>query len=312
MSIEQHIITDRDMWLKLREQDVTASAAGALFGVHSYLTPLRLYLLKTGQVVDEDNKSMRRGRMLEPIALQIIQEERPDWGLMPNTGKIYYRDPEARIGATPDSQWHCPERGHGIVQIKSVLPYAFKESWLDDRGQIEPPLWIGIQAYIEAVLTGAKWAAVAPMRIGVGIDIDIIEIPLDVQIMDVLKERCAEFWQRVADRNPPPADYGSDGELIKRLYRDEADPVDLTSHNRIAELCEEYERWQTRARQADGALEFVKNEVRDILRGAPVAQHPAWNITNRTVKTKEYTVAASSYRNLRITRKKSTGKTDEE
>jgi hypothetical protein len=255
MPVESTLVSDRETWLKLREQDVTASAAGALFGAHDYLTPLELYMLKTGEIADvtEETPAMKRGRLLEPVALQLIQEERPDWGLMPNTGKIYYRDTDARIGCTPDSQWHCPERGPGIVQIKTVEPFIFKRKWMDEAGQVEPPLWIGIQAFIEAALTGAKWAAVAPMRVGFGVDIDIIEIPLDVDIMSALRERVADFWQRVADKNPPPADYGADGELLKRIYKAEGDPIDLTGHNRIGELCAEYKRWSQRASQAAGA-----------------------------------------------------------
>ncbi len=46
---------DRQRWLKLRGEDVTASVVGALFRVHPYTGPLALYSLKTG-LTQEDKE----------------------------------------------------------------------------------------------------------------------------------------------------------------------------------------------------------------------------------------------------------------
>lgn len=304
--IEVTDVSSRENWLSLRKADVTASAVAALFGVHEYQTALGLYMLKSGQVSEdpEETPAMLRGRLLEPVAVQLIQEKNQELRLRPRQGQQYYRHKAWRLGATPDSIWECPDRGLGVVQIKSVEPFIFKNKWLVD-GAIDPPVWIGIQAYVESILVGAKWAAVAPMRVGHGIDIDLIEIPLDVDLTGVLQEKVAEFWKRVETNDPYPADYAADGELLKRMYaREIGDPIDLSKHNRIAELCEEKARWAKRRTQCDGALEIVNAEIIEILGDAPAAIHPDWNISRKTQKTKAYQVEASETRVLRVTRKK--------
>lgn len=301
-------IADREQWMALRSKDVTASAIGAVFGVHEYVSPLQLHLLKSGQVIEDSEESppMKRGRLLEPVALQLLQEKHPEMKLLPGANEFYYRDAKHRIGATPDSIWEHPTLGKGVIQIKTVEPFIFKMKWLDDDGLIDPPVWISMQGFMEANLVeGVKWAAVAPMRVGHGVDIDLIPIPLDIDLMPEIHRRVAEFWKNVEDGNPPPADYAVDGDLLKRLYAKEGgSPIDLSQHNRIAELCEQLEAWNKRKTRSEGAAEVLKAEIVEILGDAPAAIHPDWNITRKTVKAKPYTVEAREYRNLRITRKK--------
>jgi YqaJ-like viral recombinase domain len=101
--IERIPIIDQRQWLGLRQRDVTASTVGALLGVHPYASALGLYLLKTGQIEAdaEDTPAMRRGGLLEPVAHRILREDHAEWidTLAPGA---YFRDPDARLGATPD------------------------------------------------------------------------------------------------------------------------------------------------------------------------------------------------------------------
>ena len=70
---------------------------------------------------------------------------------------------------TPDLFVECPERGRGIVQIKSVEGSIFRKKWRDpETNEIAPPLWIAVQGIVEAHLDGAQWAAVAPLVVGFG------------------------------------------------------------------------------------------------------------------------------------------------
>ena len=101
MPIETRTIKSREEWLKWRKEDVTASAAAALLGLHPYTTLLQLYMDKTGIVpLEGDSPAMRRGRLLEPLALELIREARPDWEVW--KAEDYVRDPQHRLGATPD------------------------------------------------------------------------------------------------------------------------------------------------------------------------------------------------------------------
>ena len=63
---------DKETWLALRKQDVTASDAGALLGIHEFKTLLDLYGNKTGTLKEQpENDAMRRGKKLEGVAVWI-------------------------------------------------------------------------------------------------------------------------------------------------------------------------------------------------------------------------------------------------
>ena len=129
--IEQRQITDRDEWLRWREEDVTASVAGALLGLHPYCTALQLYMAKTGLVSldNGDSGPMRRGRLIEPVAMQIVKEEHPEWRV--EAPAVYLRDPEHKLGCTPDL-YASTSLSRGVIEIKSVEPSAFRRTWLDE------------------------------------------------------------------------------------------------------------------------------------------------------------------------------------
>lgn len=261
--IETHAVTDRAAWLRLRGADVTASAAGALLGIHEYVTAFSLWHDKrgTGPAAERDEPSidedeitlspLARGTMLEPVALDLLGKLRPAWRVEP--ARHYFRDAAARIGATPDAYAIDPERaGFGIVQIKTVGEWAARK-WRDaDTGDASPPLWIAVQAIVEATLTGASWAAVAALRTGGALSLRIIDIPLHARTMARLREEVAAFWRRVESGEEYPPDYGRDAALIARLYSDDdGSEIDLSGDNRVAEIVAL--RAALKSREADGA-----------------------------------------------------------
>jgi predicted phage-related endonuclease len=177
MTIERRIIADREQWLAWRREDVTASAIGALFGVHPYLTKMRLYAEKRGVEfgANEDNKLLRRGRWLEPAVGAAVAELRPDWRIVP--AGVYLRDPELRLGATPDFFIYDDPRGLGVLQAKTASPSAFKRDWADGA---EVPMWIMLQLSVEMMLADAAFGAVAVLLVDAyGMDCKIIEFPRD-------------------------------------------------------------------------------------------------------------------------------------
>lgn len=274
------VITPKDdrAWHKARGQDVTASVVGALFGVHDFVTPYELWAIKTGRDRRQDGETgaMRRGRVLEPVAVQLIREDHPDWQVEYSTeAQVYYRDPERRLGATPDVIVHCPRRGKGVVQIKSVEAGVYRRKWLDDEGEPDAPLWIALQALLEAYLTGAEWAAVCPLVVGFDVEAPVIEVPTNRlgAIIDAMTEKAAEFWQMVEEDREPPIDYGRDAALINRLYAigDPCEEVDLTAVPHLIEAI------QNRAtiRRSMAALEAeatgIETYIKSLMGSAEVA-----------------------------------------
>lgn len=301
--VETHAITSRDQWMALRRQDVTASTAGALLGVHPYATAYGLWADKSGLLPSDgaENAAMRRGRLLEPVAVQLIREALPDATVrLPG---VYLRDAAARVGATPDLYVEHPERGLGVVQIKTAAASVYRRDWRDpDTGEVTPPLWVAVQAIVEARLAGAHWAAAAVLVSDYGLDFALVDVPIHAGIWDRLVGEVAEFWRRVERGEAPDPDYARDGALIARLLgQDDGSEVVLTS-NRLPELLEERERLVATAKDAEAKRVEIDAEIRMALGTATVGRLPGWKITARTVNRKPYTVAASTSRPLRVFR----------
>src|SRR6188768_3167240 len=126
--IESHPYASTEQWLEMRRafNDVTASVAPALLGVHPYVTALQLFLDKSGMLPldDTDTPMMRRGRLVEKLGVDLIKEARPEWAVV--KAGVYVRDPERRLGCTPDFEVITPSGLRGNVQFKSVERGVFE------------------------------------------------------------------------------------------------------------------------------------------------------------------------------------------
>ncbi len=309
--IESHAIIDRAQWLALRKQDVTASSAAALLGVHQYTTAFELYREKRGEALDViETPPMRRGTLLEPVARQVLRDENPEIKFIePN---IYLRDPAARLGATPDLYAECPRRGFGIVQIKSVAEPVFRSKWkgqIDgDPEAIEPPLWIVVQAIIEAHLAKAQWAAVAPLVVGFGLDCPLIEIPLDnnaPRVLANIKKATVDFWKCVETGVPPEFDYAKDGERIAALYGvTTGETIDLSRDNRIFEVHDALIAARADKKDATAREDAAKNEILAKMGSAEVAYlGEGRQLSAKQQSRAEHFVKASTFRVIRASKK---------
>lgn len=295
-------ISDRASWLALRKQDITASGAAALLGAHPFTTAFALWAEKTGAIAQDDEmtEAMERGIELEPIAVKRLKKLHPSWAVeQPNA---YYRDPVARLGATPDCFANDPERaGFGVVQIKSVEPGVFRKKWRAESGEIEPPTWIVIQAIIEAHLTGATWAAVGALVIGYGIELHFVEVPLHAGIIDRIKSETAAFWRLVESGKRPDPDYCRDGGLIARLFDDPADvEIDLTDDNRLPDLVAEDRAIGDEISAKSKRRKEIRAEILHKVGNASAARIATGRISAKLVNRKGYSVEPTSYRDIRF------------
>lgn len=296
----------REQWLLARKGFLGASEAPALLGVHPYLSAFALWAHKTGRLESDPTESsaMRRGRLLEAVAVQMIGEDRPTWRLEPNPipgGKVY-RDRECRLSCTPDLIAFDPEReGFGVVQVKSVEASKFRREWRQD-GELTPPLYAVVQAIIEADLTRATWAAVAPIVVGFGIDVHIIDVPIHGGIIERIRAEAAKFWSMVDRDETPAPDYGRDGEVLAELYaQDNGETIDLTGDNELPALLDERASLAADKTEAEKRGKAIKAEILAKMGNATFARIADGRlISAKTTHRNAYTVAAASYRDVRV------------
>lgn len=305
MTIERLTPKDRRAWLAARGKDVTASTVGALFDAHDFQTRYGLWCLKRGLTREDPSETpaMRRGRLLEPVAVQMIREDRPDWDVHHNSANEYWRDPDARVGATPDTIVTCPRLGLGTVQIKTVEQSVYRRKWLDEDGNPEAPLWIALQATLEAHLIGARWAAVAPMVIGHGIECPLIAVDLLPGVVDAIYREVGAFWASIESDEPPPIDYERDAGLIEAMHSvgDPGEEIDLSSDNRIPELLAEVAAAKADRKAADVRKAAAEAEIKAKLGDAVVAHvGRGRRITWRLRKRADFSAPATSFRVLTL------------
>jgi len=305
MQVERIPFTTKEAWLASRSKDVTASVAGAVLGVHEYTTAFELWALKSGLLAEDpaETPAMRRGRLLEDDALEILAEERPDWRVEP-ANDVYLRAPALRIGCTPDAYAVDPARaGRGVVQVKTTSDMVFRKKWKDEDGTVNLPVWIAVQAIVEAKLTGATWACVALLVVGHGLELHVIDIPLHAGIWSRLVDEVAEFWGRVERNEPPAADYARDGDTIADLWPPDemAQALDWSADNRAPALLDEMDEAKARVKADEARLSEIKAELTEKLAGATCARLADGREITRTITRRgEYLAKATTFAVLRV------------
>jgi predicted phage-related endonuclease len=300
MTIERIEITSREQWLALRKPDVTASVVASLFGCHPYVSALKLYLAHSGVEFDEaDNRVFRRGRLMEPTVALAVSEERPDWRI--EKCDSYYRDPDLRLGATPDFLIHGDPRGLGVLQTKTAAPYIYQRDW---EGGATVPFWVQLQVLTEAMLTDAAFGVVAVLEINAfDLALSIIEVPRHPAAEQRIRDAVAKFWDDVAAGREPAPDYGKDAELLKMIApREVADKsIDLSGDNELPALLDQRAEIMTAMKGYEARKDEIETMLKFKMRDAEsVVGLPDWNITWKTTHRAEYIMKAKDIRTLRI------------
>lgn len=296
--IERIDIKNRGQWLALRQKDITASEIAVLFGLHPYRTLLQTYMSKTprGDGDEGDNPSMRRGRILEPGAAVAVEEINPDWRL--EKAKYYIRDPDARIGATPDYTIHGDPRGPGILECKSAAPEIFETQWASGA-----PQYCVLQCLTQMMLLDAAFGVVACLVDNRAKDIFTYDVPRHPKAEALIRQKAAQFWNTITAGEIPNPDYRRDAEAIQQMFpRDNGSSIDLSTDNRLPMLLEERETLRAALSSSKEQLDAIDAELKHKLGEFTEGFLPGWRLTNKLQHRKEYSVAANDFRVLRVTR----------
>jgi hypothetical protein len=242
MTIEIVTPSSRAHWLELRKSTVGASEVAALLGVHPWLTPYKLFMTKTGQYEESRQETkilensvhlppLERGNFMEERALELTRMLRPQWHVKansildensgPDAGSMWI-DRDTGLSSTPDASIDKSDfSGTGALQIKTVAPMEFGKHWKNENGDVQFPLYVAVQAIVDATLSGCEWACAGAMVSDFGVDFYLVDIPLIVGLMDRVHYEVNDFWRRVRENDPYTPDYGRDGDVIRSVYSDD-------------------------------------------------------------------------------------------
>lgn len=310
--------SSREEWLAGRAATVGASELPALFGVHAHLTPFELFAVKSGLYRREFAEAevressihlppTERGNALEPVAFELLRRLRPTWTVLPNQipGGQVFVDTAARMSSTPDAFIVDPAReGRGSFQCKSMASSIFDRDW-KPNGVPEAPVAVAVQAIADATLSGCEWACCGAIVAGYGIDFYLFDIPVHGALMVKARELVADFWERIEDERPYPADFARDGAAIAAIYgEDDGTEINLSGSNRIAEVIarrEELKAIETAGSVAEKERRVLDAEIIAAMGNSSRARLADGRaIEAPTIRRKGHEVKASSFRTIRI------------
>lgn len=268
------IITPRDEqhWLQERTNDLTSSEMAALFGMSPYCTKYELWHRKfDGDRGDfTENDRMRWGNRLEAVIAEGIAEDR-GWTIKPL--KVYVRDTTYRMGASFDFEILGDPRGPGVLEIKNVDYFQFKDNWAATRDKaglriIEAPAHIEVQ--LQAQLTvleelDYRWGVIAAF-VGGNTPV-LIERTHDAEVAMALRSEATAFWRSIEDGHAPEPMFPDDAQAVIRQHW-MAEPgtlADLTHDARAAELAAAYLDAQRRETLASDEKESCKAELLQLI-----------------------------------------------
>lgn len=307
-------INNRQEWLNNRLQDVTSTEVSALFGLSPYKTEFELFHeKKDAQVVEiPDNERMRWGRRLEtPIALGVAEDQ--GWDV--TKFDVYMRKPDLRIGSSFDFKINSSSDGPGLMEIKNVAELQFKKNWIDlGNGNYEAPEHIELQVQHQMEVSDIQWCAIVAL-VG-GNAPKVIYRNRDPEIGQQIRARVAAFWQRVANNEPPSADYSADADFIVKLYAqsNEGEVYDATNDDFLATLVRDYQSLGKEIDALEAARKSAKAQILERVGAAERVIAPWGSIALGNTKDSAGTLitpemvgtymgARKGYRQFRVTQK---------
>lgn len=309
MTVERIPIENREQWLDMRRECVTASDVASVCGV-GRRTPLAIFADKKRLIpAVEDNAPMRRGRWMESAVFEALKESFPKWKI--ERGKIFMIDRAARLGATPDGvALPNDNRGLGIVQAKVVSRPIFRRDWVgdeyatnDEHAPATVPLDYQLQTLTETMLAGFTWGCVAALVLDTYTAfLRVLDVPRHLPAEDMIRAKTLAFWADVEANRFPDVVPRKDGDTLAAIYPDDDGPdVDLTGDNRALELVTIREEMKRVAKVAAEDADAAETELKAKLGAARYGRladgrRISWALTHRD----GHYVDDSDYRQFRI------------
>lgn len=317
--VEEIERVNRARWMALRQEDLCASEAGALFedpatgrASHKYTTRRRIAVCKAFGEPAEQNADMRRGKIMEPAVAEAIAV---DCGWEPWRCSTYLRaradDPLVRMGASRDYVMSAPlaellthpktratAEAAGwadlddrdlvavrpgelrlVVECKSLDQQVFEREWADG-----PPAYTVVQAAYQALLDGADGALVACLIENRSKDLHLYAIPRNADFEARLIDEVREFWRAYEAGEEAPV-VALDNAYMTDYYPASRDEEVVNLSNEAATwqaLVVEREVLKLQQETAQERIDEIEARLKDKMREASKAILPGWSITWRS------------------------------
>ncbi len=297
-------------WLKLREGDITATAAAALFGASPYMTPFDLFHRLAGNMkveIQESERMLWGKRLQDSIAAGICEDN--GWRIVEGHPFLYARSKALEgMAASPDyiiEDIARPELGYGSLEIKNVDYFIAKDDWSDE----ESPPHIELQLQHQLAVCGFSWGAVGGL-IG-GNSSKVFRRDADAEVIAAIFEAAREMFDRIKRNDAPSPHYGKDYETLRTLYKhatigkiinlDFPDDAE-TDVEKLTALIDQKYNADIAAKLAKEDAQRASAELLDFIKDAETVLGNGWQVKAGTTHKDGYTAVfkPTTYRTIRV------------
>jgi len=250
--------------LAFRSSVVGASEVAALFDASPWLTHFELWHRKAGNIATPEFNAITDGtpeneRVYWGVRLEaaIIEAAKERYGYT-DREQVYRLDNGKGLGGHPDRRVICPQRGPGLLEVKTV-DWLERKKWGD-----EPPLNYLLQNQTYQGLDQVAWGDVLVL-VG-GNKLERFQYDFRPKLFAEIEARVEQFWRDVEAGKAPPADYSRDGSVIAELYADAGDTmIDLRGDNLACTAAAEFLVADAEVKAAERRRDAAKAELMEKL-----------------------------------------------
>ncbi|CAJ9799020.1 YqaJ viral recombinase family nuclease [Burkholderia pseudomallei] len=221
----------RDDWLAVRRTGIGGSDAAAAVGLNPYMSPLELWLEKTGRAEglprsdpDDTTSPTYWGTLLEPLVAAVYTKQT---GNRVRRVNAVLRHPSIPFMLANIDREVVGARDVSILECKTAGKFGAR-LW-----HAGVPEYVQIQVQHQLAVTGKTAAHVAVLLCGQALEVHRIE--RDDALIGRLVELEARFWRFVESDTPPPPDGSESADrALRHLYPGNGGTVDFTDDRSLS------------------------------------------------------------------------------
>jgi putative phage-type endonuclease len=221
----------REDWLEVRKTGIGGSDAPAAVGLSPYMSPLELWLIKTGRDANlprpdphDTSEPVYWGTLLEPIVAASYTKQtgnkvrRVNAVLQHTTIPFMLANVDREVVGCREVQ---------LLECKTAGEFGAR-LWRDGV-----PEYVQLQVQHQLAVTGKQSADVAVLLCGQKLEVH--RVVRDDALIARLIELEAAFWRYVETDQPPPADGSESADrALRHLYPGAGGTVDFTNDRRLS------------------------------------------------------------------------------
>ena len=242
--------SDNEEWKDIRSNGIGGSDAGTIIGVNPYRSIIDIYIDKTKGNTFEGNKYTHWGHNLENIVFKEFHRIHDDFYCY----EVPFTMKNNCLVANVDGMCYDLEKGWGIVEIKTANAFAGKE-W---NGETVPDTYYAqVQHYLG--VTGLNYAYIACL-IG-GNTYKEFYIERAEEDIELIKNKCTEFWEENILKEIPPMPDGTDSYSKYLLSKADSSIDEVVELDTIEDKAEEYKAIKNEIEALEKKKKLIEQEI---------------------------------------------------